>query len=267
MLKRFILFFVLLLGATAVFAQQVPDQYLPAKSNTIVTDYTSTLTTDQRQQLESRLEAYDDSSSVQIAVIVMRTVGDYDIDDYGTSVIRKWGIGQKGKDNGVLILVSMLDHKIAISTGYGAEGPVPDATAKLIIDQDMRPRFRQGDYYGGINAAADDIIKATRGEYKANPHQHHAAHNTGGAGIIVFIIIIIVLIIIFSNRGGGGQIIGGRGGASPFWWFLAGDMLGSAGRGGGGWGGFSGGGDSGGGGGWGGFGGGSAGGGGASGGW
>jgi uncharacterized protein len=216
--------------------------------------------------LESKLEAYDDSSSVQIAVLVMRSIGDYDISDYGTSVIRKWGIGQKGKDNGVLILVSMLDHKIGISTGYGAEGAVPDATAKLIIDQDMRPRFRQGDYYGGISAAADDIIKATRGEFKGNPH-HAAAHNTGGAGVIVFIIIIIVLIIIFSNRGGGGQIIGGRGGASPFWWFLAGDMLGGAGRGGGGWGGFSGGGDSGGGGGWGGFGGGSAGGGGASGGW
>jgi len=252
----------LLLGAVWAMAQTYPP-----RSNTIVTDYTNTLSPENKQQLESKLEAYDDSSSVQIAVVLIHSLNGYDINEYGTNLIRNWGIGTKGKDNGVLILAAMDDHKIVISTGSGAEGAVPDAIAKEIVDEDITPHFKQGDYYGGIEAAADDIIKNTKGEFKGTGN-HRKSSGGGGGGFIVFGIVIFILFLIFRNRGGGGgQIIGGRGGASPFWWFLAGDMLGNAGRGGGGWGGFSGGGDSGGGGGWGGFGGGSAGGGGASGGW
>jgi len=266
MFKKLILFFALVAGTATAFSQNFPD-----KPNTLVTDYTNTLSASDRQQLENKLVAFDDSSSTQIAIVLIKSVGDYDIAEYGTELGRKWGIGQKGKNNGLLILAAIDDHKVTIQTGYGVEGAVPDVITHQIIENDIKPHFRQSDYYGGLDAATTDIIKYTKGEYKADkkPQQQQ---NTGGGGIIIFIIIIIViLIVVFRGRGGGGgQIIGGRGGASPFWWFLAGDILGGSGRGGGGWGGgsgFGGGGDSGGGGGFGGFGGGSFGGGGSSGSW
>jgi len=264
MFKKLTLFFILLLNAVCVFAQDIPDKDIPPRPNTLVNDYANVLSADSRQMLERKLDDYNDSTSTQIAIVLVHSIGDYEINSYGTALGRKWAIGQKGKNNGLLILAAIDQRKVTIQTGYGMEGSIPDAITNQIITDDIRPHFRQGDYYGGLDQATTDIIKYAKGEYKGNPH-----HNNGGgsgAGIIVFIIIIFILIIIFRGRGGGGQIIGGRGGASPFWWFLAGDILGSSGRGGGGgWGG--GGGDSGGGGGFGGFGGGSFGGGGSSGSW
>ena len=264
MLKKILIFLSLSVFGIVVFAQQ-----LPPKSATLVTDYTNTLSAGDKQQLESKLVAYNDSTSTQIAVVILKSVGDYDINDYGQKLGRAWGIGTKGKNNGILILVALGDRKETIQTGYGAEGAVPDVTTHEIIQNDMNPRFKQGDYAGGLNAAADDLFKYMKGEYKAPKKVQAQSDSSGGGGIsVVIFIIVIILIIIFRGRGGGGQIIGGRGGASPFWWFLGGALLG---RGSGGWGGFSGGGggggDSGGGGGFGGFGGGDFGGGGSSGSW
>ena len=260
MFKKLILLFVLLSGGFTAFAQDYPP-----KPNALITDYTNTISPADQQKLEDKLVAYDDTSSTQIAIVLIKSVGDYDIDQYAAGLGRKWGIGQKGKNNGLLILAAMDQHKVTIQTGYGVEGAVPDVITHVIIQNDITPRFKQGDYYGGLDAAVDDIIKYTKGEFKAVAKKPQHESNGNGVGIII-VIIIFILIMIFRNRGGGGQIIGGRGGASPFWWFLAGDMLGSAGRGGGGWGG-GGGGDSGGGGGFGGFGGGDFGGGGSSGSW
>jgi uncharacterized protein len=263
MLKKLFLLALVLGFAIAAFPQDFPP-----KPNTLVTDYTNTLSPGDRQQLENKLVAFDDTSSTQIAIVLMKSVGDYDINEYGTELGRKWGIGQKGKNNGLLILAAIDQHKVTIQVGYGLEGAVPDVITQQIIQQDMLPHFRQNDYYGGLDAATTDIIKYTKGEYKADakPAQNNQQGN-GWGGIIFFIIIVIVILIaIFRGRGGGGQIIGGRGSASPFWWFLAGDILGGGGRG-GGWGGGGGGFGGGGGGGFGGFGGGSFGGGGSSGSW
>jgi len=266
MFKKILFIFGILLCGGMAFAQNFPP-----KSNTLVTDFTNTLSPDEKQRLENKLVAFDDSSSTQIAVVIIKSVGDYDINEYGQGLGRNWGIGQKGKNNGILVLVAMDDHKMTIQTGYGAEGALPDAIAYQIRTRDMNPRFKAGDYYGGLDVGTDDIIKYTKGEYKAdanyNKKEKHQKSSGSPIGFIV-IIVIIILVMIFRNRGGGGQIIGSRGGASPFWWFLAGDMLGSSSRGGGGWGGFSGGGggDSGGGG-FGGFGGGDFGGGGSGGSW
>jgi uncharacterized protein len=239
-------------------------QQLPPKSETLVTDYTSTLSASDQQQLEQKLTAFNDSSSTQIAVVILKSVGDYDINDYGQKLGRAWGIGQKSKNNGVLVLVAMGDRKVSIQTGYGAEGALPDVITQEIIQNDIKPRFKAGDYYGGLNAATDDIIKYTKGEYKADKKANQS--KGGGSIAILIIIVVVILIIVFRNRGGGGHIIDSRGGASPFWWFLGGAMLG---RESGGWGGFSGGGGGGdsGGGGFGGFGGGDFGGGGSSGSW
>jgi uncharacterized protein len=268
MFKKLTIFFSLLLCSAMAFAQDFPE-----RSATLVTDYTNTLSADDKQKLESKLVAFNDSTSTQVAVVIMKSTGSYDINDYGQQLLRKWGIGQKEKNNGILVIVAINDRKMAIQTGYGAEGPLPDVLTQRIIQDDMKPHFKAGDYYGGLDAATTDIIKATKGEFKAEPQENDQTSGGDGAGIIILIVIVVViLIIIFRNRGGGGgrQIIGRRGGASPFWWFLAGSMLGGSGRSSGSdWGGFSGGsgGGGGGGGGFGGFGGGSGGGGGSSGSW
>jgi uncharacterized protein len=260
MFKKYILLFVLVLSGCLAFAQDFPE-----KSNTLVTDYTNTLTPEQKQSLEDKLVAFDDSSSTQIAVVIIKSVGDYDINEYGTQLGRKWGIGQAGKNNGVLLLVALNDHKLTIQTGYGVEGALPDVVAQEIRQNDINPRFRAGDYYGGLDAGVDQIIKYTKGEYKSD--KKHKGNGDGGPAGFIIIVVIVILIAIFSRRGGGGQVIGSRGGASPFWWMLAGSMLNSGNRGGGGgWGGGSGG-SGGGGGGFGGFGGGSFGGGGSGGSW
>ncbi len=259
MLKKLLLLFSLLLIGFMAFSQQ-----LPAKSGTLVTDYTNTLSESDKQQLENKLVAFNDSTSTQIAIVIVKSVGEYDINEYGQKLGRAWGIGTKGKNNGILVLVALGDRKVTIQTGYGTEGAVPDATTHEIIQNDITPHFKQGDYYGGLNAGTDDLIKYMKGEYKAiiKP-QPQSSSGAGSYGILIIIVIIIIIVIFRSRGGGGGQIIGGRGGASPFWWFLGGAMLG---RGSGGWGGFSGGGggDSGG---FGGFGGGDFGGGGSSGSW
>src|ERR1700743_2036409 len=249
MFKKLLLFGCLLLFAVLAFAQE-----LPPKSNTLVTDFTNTLSSSDKDQLERKLVAFDDSSSTQIAVVIMKSTGDYDINDYGQKLGRAWGIGQKGKNNGILVLVAMGDRKVNIQTGYGAEGALPDIITHQIIQNDITPRFKDGDYYGGLNAGTDDIIKYTKGEYKADKKAQNKGGGGGSAAILI-IIVVVILIVIFRNRGGGGHIIDSRGGASPFWWFLGGAMLG---RESGGWGGFSGGGGGGdsGGGGFGGFGGG-----------
>ncbi|MDB5018692.1 MAG: methanol dehydrogenase, partial [Mucilaginibacter sp.] len=257
MLKKLTILFSLLLIGFMAFAQQ-----LPPKSSTLVTDYTNTLSEGDKQQLESKLVAFDDSTSTQIAVVLIKSVGDYDINDYGLKLGRAWGIGQQGKNNGIVVLVAIGDRKVTIQTGYGAEGAVPDAITHEIIQNDITPRFKQNDYYGGLNTATDDLMKYMKGEYKSSKKPQQPQQSFGGSIFIVLFIVIFILILIFRGRGGGGgQIYGGRGGASPFWWFLGGALLG---RGSGGWGGFSGGdgGDSGGGGGFGGFGGGDFGGGG-----
>jgi uncharacterized protein len=258
MLKKLTILFTLLLVSYMAFAQQ-----LPPKSNALVTDYTNTVSPGDIQLLENKLAAYDDSTSTQIAVVIIKSVGDNDINDYAQKLGRAWGIGQKGKNNGIVILVAMNDHKVSIQTGYGAEGAVTDINTNEIINNDITPRFKQGDYYGGLNAATDDIMKLMRGEYKGANKPHARGGNGGGSYGALFFIVFIILIIIFRSRGGGGgQVYGGRGG-SPFWWFLGGALLG---RGSGGWGGGSGG-FGGGGGGFGGFGGGDFGGGGSSGSW
>jgi uncharacterized protein len=259
MFKKIIVFFGLLLCIGSVFGQDFPP-----KSTTLVTDYTNTLSADDKQRLENKLVAFNDSSSTQIAVVILKSIGNYDVNEYAQQLGRKWGVGQKGKNNGVMILVAIADRKMSIQTGYGVEGAMPDIITQQIRVNDINPRFVQGDYYGGLNAGIDDIIKYTKGEYKAENKPARGNGGGGGVGIIV-IIVIFILIMVFRNRGGGGQVIGSRGGASPFWWFLAGSMLGGGGRG-GDWGGFSGGGDSGGGG-FGGFGGGDFGGGGSGGSW
>jgi uncharacterized protein len=263
MFKKFTVVFLFLFSITKVFAQDIPT-----KPETLVTDYTNTLTLQDKAALENKLVAYNDSTSTQIAIVLIKTTGGYDIAQYAVALGRKWGVGQKGINNGIVVLAALDDRKVTIQTGYGAEGAVPDAITSKIIEEDIKPNFREKNYYAGLDAATTSLMKYMKGEYKADQKQVHQGDGHGSVGIIIFIVIVVLILVFRNVGGGGGQIIGRRGGSSPFWWFLMGSALGGGfndNRGGGG--GFGGGGDSGGGGGFGGFGGGSFGGGGSSGSW
>lgn len=258
------LFIILFLFTLGIQAQDFPPAPNPPK---LVNDFTNTLTTAEVAQLESKLVAYDDSTSTQIAIVMMRSVGQYDISDYAFRLGQAWGIGGGSNDNGILILAAMDDRKVFIATGRGMEGAVPDALAKRIVENLILPNFRREAYYEGLNEATDMIFKLASGEYKAEDIESKG--NSGGAILLLLLFIFIFVILpLLRNKNDNNNHMGGKGGGVDLWttMMLAGMLGGGRGSSGGGFGGggFGGGG---GGGGFGGFGGGGFGGGGAGGSW
>jgi uncharacterized protein len=253
-MKRLLLILSLLISVcvSAQIEKIIPNRPSPPK---LVNDFTNTLTQEQIAALEAKLVAYDDSTSNQVAVVIIPTTGDYSVEEVGLEIIRRWGVGNKDKNNGIILLVAKDDHKLRIEVGYGLEGAVPDITAKSIIDNDITPNFKEGNYYRGLDEGTNSIIKAAAGEYKAPAD--YGSHKKKGIGWTSIIFIIIFLLIAMAG-GSGGSRGGGLRGFGTGW--LIGNMMGGSGSGGGGW-------SGGGGGGFGGFGGGGGGGGGASGGW
>jgi len=258
-MKKILLLISLTFLVGGLFAQNIPARPNPPR---LVNDYANLLTIDQRDSLERKLVAYDDSTSNQIAIVIVSSLNDYEPVDYAVKLGREWGVGGKQFNNGIIVLISTGDRKTFIATGYGLEGAVPDVTAKAIIDNELVPYLKEQDYFRGLNHTVDALIVAASGEYKA-PEGYHKQKGRSGVSVLVLAVIFII-IFFFINRGGrgGGGMMSRRGyrsgGVPPIWWFPTG--------GGGSGGGWSGGGG-GGGGGFGGFGGGSFGGGGAGGSW
>ena len=260
-MKKLLHIFFLLLLPAIIFSQSNFDAESLLKPQTgkqqLVNDFANILTASQKQALEEKLVQFDDSTSTQIVVVTVPSLGGYEVSDYAVKLGRAWGVGGKEFSNGVVLLISTEtgNHRLNISTGYGVEGALPDVTASHIINEVIVPSFKGNDYYGGIDNGIDAIIKATRGEYQA-PGGYHKKRGLTAGRVVFIIIIIIVLLSVFGRGGGGGGSFMSRRGFTPFIFPMGG--------GGSGW---SGGGGSSGGGGFGGFGGGSFGGGGASGSW
>ena len=255
---------VLLLAVAAwqpLAAQTIPPRPNPPR---LVNDLAGLMSADEVAQLERKLVAYNDSTSSQMAVVTVPNLDGDDIADYAQQLYEKWGIGQKGKDNGILLLVAQQEHRARIQTGYGLEGAVPDALAKRIITNTIVPAFKQERYYEGLNQATSQLVALAKGEYQAD-QAPASTRDSSGSGFPFWLIILALALVWFLSRRGGGGGRGGRrnrgfGGMIPP--ILFGDFAGGRGTFGGGGGGFGGGG-----GGFGGFGGGSSGGGGASGSW
>ena len=228
-------------------------QTFPEKSNRLVNDYVGVLTSEESIALENKLVAYNDSTSTQLAIVIIQSLEGYEVSDYATRLAEAWGVGQKDKDNGVMLLVAIADKKITIQTGYGLEGVLPDAICKRIIENEIKPAFKKSNFYAGIDNASTAIFKFAAGEYKAD---HYKKKKGVPFGLILVIFIVAVVVMSRSKRNY--QTIGGRGGMGGFFP----PFIGGGGSSRGSWGDFSGGG-----GGFGGFGGGSFGGGGASGSW
>ncbi len=248
----------------SLFTLSAQDLKLPARPDPprLVNDMAGMLSPDEANTLERKLVAYSDSTSTQIVVLTINSLDGADKAEYATALIHQWGIGVKGKDNGVVLLISKNEHQIFIGTGRGVEANLPDIIVKRIIDHTITPQFKAGHYYAGINAATDEMIARLSGQFVNDDQKDTEAKPIGHAKLIALVIVIIILLFIFLGGGGGGGQTYGSGSS-----FLFGALLGSA-LGGGRGGGFGdGGGFGGGGGGFGGFGGGDSGGGGAGGSW
>ena len=229
--------------------------------------------------LTDKLAAYQKATGGQLIVATVPSLGDVPIEDYGYQLGRAWGVGQKGKNTGAILIVAPTDRKVRIEVGYGLEPILTDALTNVIINEKIVPEFRKGDIGTGVSAGVDAIL----GQLQADPGvaaaaasqatverttTHHRA--SAGPGALVWLAIVVVWVIFSAMRRGGGGGGGGRssGVGSAILWGVAASMMN---RGGGSWGGgsdsggFGGGGDSGGG--FGGGGGGSFGGGGSSGSW
>jgi len=188
----------LLFAGTLVAQQSVP------KLASSVTDLAGVLSGEQRYELEAMLRAHEDTTSNQIVIVTVPTTGEEPIEDYAVRLFEENGIGTKVNDNGVLLLVAILDRKMRIEVGYGLEGAVTDAIASLIINNAITPRFRAGDFFGGIKAGASDIMKAAAGEYKAEPRSGEDVPEGISLGTIIFIVFVLI-IVGRMFRGGGGR--------------------------------------------------------------
>ena len=258
-MKKLVSIFLLLLSAIVAFPQNGfdPESILKKKPDPprLVNDYSGTLTPDQQQALERKLVAFNDSTSTQIAVVIIPSLNGNNVADFNVKLGRAWGVGGKEFSNGVVLLIAKDDHKLNIATGYGVEGALPDITSKQIIDNNIVPAFKGNDYYRGIEEGTNAIMQAVKGEYKAPPGSKGKGGFSLGRIIFLIFIAILFLSLMGSGGGGGGSFMSSRG----FAVWTIGSMLSGGGSGGGGGGGSSGG--------FGGFGGGSFGGGGASGSW
>lgn len=159
------LLWLALLPAIGRAAEPVP---LPAL-NARVTDLTSTLDATQRGRLEAQLAAIERSGRAQVAVLLMPTTAPEAIEQFGIRLAEAWKIGHKGADNGLIIIVAKDDRKMRIEVGYGLEGSIPDAIAKRIIAERMAPAFKQGDFFGGLQAAVAALDQAIGGSAAGAP--------------------------------------------------------------------------------------------------
>jgi uncharacterized protein len=146
-------------------------------------------------RLTAKLADLETKTTTQLVVVTLRSLQDYDIADYGYQLGRHWGIGQRGQNNGAMLIVAPTERRVRIEVGYGLEGMLTDAVTRLIIDNAILPRFRTGDFAGGIERGVDDIIQVLSGD--AEDFKQRAAERagrpSGGEGLSSFAIVLIIL--------------------------------------------------------------------------
>ncbi|MEA3317645.1 MAG: TPM domain-containing protein [Bacteroidota bacterium] len=208
------------------YSDELPDPLDPPR---IVNSYVKFLSNSEEQNLEQKLRRFNNSESTQISIAIVDNLQGYDKSSYAFRLAEKWGIGQEGKDNGILILVKTKTNnskgEVFIATGYGLESVIPDAIAKRIVEKEIIPNFRKGLYFNGLNEATNTLISLSTGKFTADDY----IKATGSSKAPFPISIVFIFIIIFSIFG---RVRGARrhsvGHNIPFWVALT--MMGSSGR-------------------------------------
>lgn len=203
------------LTAGTLVAQDLPAPMTPRR---LVNDFAGVFTPQQQHALEQKLVAFDRKTSTQIAIVTVDDLGGYAPNEYAQRLYDQWGVGQKGKDNGLLILIKPKTQdsngEVFIAVGYGLEGVVPDITAGRICDQEMLPSFRTGDYYTGTDRAVNVLMQLTEGEFTAEQYGRQGAPQGMTTGAIVFIVLVALFLLFGRNRGGGGGDDGNNDGSN-----------------------------------------------------
>jgi len=170
-----------------------------------VNDYAGMISPPAKSKIEEKLRAFEQSDSTQIVILTVPSLEGENIEEFGIKVGEAWKIGKKGKDNGILFIVSKQERKIRIEVGYGLEGKLTDLTAGRIIDLVINPRFKQEDFDGGFIAGVSSLIDATRGEFRAEPRPARR----GQKGISPFLSIVLFFGIFTLLMGSASRALGG----------------------------------------------------------
>ena len=173
-------------------------EVMPPAPRQYFNDYAKVVSPGTAARLNQTLEDFERQTSSQVLVAIYpRMQSDSSIEDYTVRVAQSWRVGRQGTNNGAVLFVFIQDRKMFLQVGYGLEGALPDATAKQIIENEIKPRFKQGDYDGGLAAGVNAILAATRGEYRGTGRtvadRGHSS-GRGALGLIVFAIIVLIIL-------------------------------------------------------------------------
>ncbi|HIJ81549.1 MAG TPA: methanol dehydrogenase [Desulfuromonadales bacterium] len=198
--KRVILLITMLLLPFSLQALEAPP--LSGRVN----DAAGMLSPESKQRLDQKLAAFERETSNQIAVLTIASLQGDDIDQFSIRVAEAWKLGQKGKDNGVLLVLAQAERKVRIEVGMGLQGVLPDVTASKIIRETMRPFLKSGNFDQGIAAGVDGIIAATKGEFKGTGQtsRQHAAKKSSSLGTILIVALIAIAVLGMMSRYLGG---------------------------------------------------------------
>jgi uncharacterized protein len=214
---------LLLLWVAGIACAQVP---VPPLTGPVV-DLTGTLTTEQRASLDAELRAFSARKGSQVAVLMVPTTKPESIEQYSIRVGEQWKIGRKGTDDGVVLVVAKDDRAVRIEVGYGLEGAIPDAYANRVIGEQIVPRFRNGDFHGGIHAATTTLMKLIEGEKLPEPARGARAPSTDHLQWLIWVLFAVMLLggavrRIFGRVGG--SVIGG-GAIGAVAWIVIGSAI------------------------------------------
>jgi uncharacterized protein len=221
-MKKAFFTYLFVCSSLLLFSQKKDPEYIishrpqPAK---LVNDFADVLTDDQEEALEEKLVAYDKQTSNQVVIVTVEQLGDYPAYDFANSIGEKWKVGNKGFDNGVVIIASFKDppgkRKTFIGTGYGLENPLNNKMCRQVVDNEIIPSFKDGNIYKGFDKGIDAVIAVIGGKYQA-PEAYGNKNKGISVSTIIFIIILLIIISNFMRRGGGGGMMSRRGFGG--WW-------------------------------------------------
>ena len=234
-----------LLAFLVVIAPAWAAPKFPALTGRVVDD-ANILSSQTKADLNTKLAALEQKTSRQLVVVTIPSLGGYEISDYGYQLGRNWGIGQKSLNNGILFIVAPTEHKTRIEVGYGLEPIVTDALSSVIIQTQVLPPFRKGDFNAGVEAGADALIEqlsleTSEAEKRAAAAAERRPQGDSGGGLTGFLILLFIFFMIARVFGGWGLLpfllMGGGGGGRGGGWSDGGDGGGWSGGGGGSFGG------------------------------
>jgi uncharacterized protein len=217
-------------GFVAGVSAGVSAETLPPPPAAYFNDYAGVVSAADAQRLDAKLRAFATETSTQVVVTVFKNLPSPSLEDFTVRAAESWRVGRKDWDNGAVLFVFVDDRKMRIETGYGLEGALPDQLAGRILDEQVRPRFRTGDWAGGLEAGVDGIIAATRGEYKAPPKK-----SEGVPVVAILIIVLFVVLFLWLASQGSRNVYVGRTYGRQGWRRDRGYWGDSNSRGGGGW--------------------------------